>query len=133
MLFADGTSWTGSSGEAQISPSRRVTGATPFVVGSISKTFVAATILQLAEEGELALHDPLSRWLPDYPRASEIRIRHLLSHGSGVFNYFEHPAYNRSVFGEPRRTWTPNEILSTFRGAPYFEPGAGYHLSLIHI
>ena len=46
-----------------------------------------------------------------------------------MFNYFEHPAYNRSVFGDPSRVWTPDEILSTFAGSPYFAPGTGYHYS----
>jgi D-alanyl-D-alanine carboxypeptidase len=129
VLFADGTRWSGGSGSAQLEGSREASGDTPFVVGSVSKTFVAATIMQLAEEGVLGLDDRLSRWLPDYPRAAQITLRQLLMHTSGEFNYFEHPTYNRRVFGEPAHEWTPDEILTTFRAAPYFAPGTGYHYS----
>jgi len=129
VLFADGTRWTGGSGLAQLEERQAADGDTPFVVGSISKTFVAATIMQLAEEGTLSLDDRLARWLPDHPRAAQVTLRQLLDHTSGEFNYFEHPAYNRRVFGEPAKEWTPSEILTTFRSSPYFAPGTGYHYS----
>jgi D-alanyl-D-alanine carboxypeptidase len=129
VLFPDGTRWIGGSGSAQLEGSEAVAPDTPFVVGSISKTFVAATIMQLAEEGVLGLDDRLSRWLPDHPRATQITLRQLLTHTSGEFNYFEHPTYTRRVFGEPTHDWTPDEILTTFGAAPYFAPGTGYHYS----
>jgi len=100
------------------------------VVGSITKTFVTAAVLDLAEDGVLSIDDPLADWLPDYPRAGQMTLRHLLSHTSGIFNYFEHPAYNKLVFGtNDARSWAPQEILDNFVSAPYFEPGAGYHYS----
>ncbi|CAN5664431.1 hypothetical protein BH23CHL7_BH23CHL7_14700 [soil metagenome] len=129
VLFADGTLWSSGSGFGQLAAALPATGDTPFVVGSISKTFVAATIMQLAEEGTLGLDDRLSRWLPDHPRAAQITLRQLLMHTSGEFNYFEHPTYNRRVFGDPTHDWTPDEILTAFREAPYFAPGTGYHYS----
>jgi D-alanyl-D-alanine carboxypeptidase len=129
VLFPDGTLWTGTSGVAEVAGRRSVTPDTGFVVGSISKTFVAATVIQLAEEGRLDLDDRLSRWLPDYPLASSISLRQLLNHSSGLFNYFEHPTYTRRVFGSPNYLWEPHEVLTTFQAAPYFNPGAGYHYS----
>ncbi len=129
IVFADGSRWSGGSGYASLGPPASATPATPFVIGSITKTFVAALIMQLAEEGLLDLGDRLSRWLPDYPRAASYSLRQLLSHTSGVHNYFEHGKYNRSVFGGRTSAWTPDEILATFRRAPYFAPGAGYHYS----
>lgn len=129
VVFPDGSRWTGTSGEAELNPERPVEPDTVFVVGSITKTFVSALILQLAEEGLLSLDDRLSRWLPDYPRAARITLRHLLSHTSGIYNYFEHPEYNTTIFGQPNRLWTPDEILDRFVNEPYFEPGTGYHYS----
>ena len=40
----------------------------PFQIGSITKTFVAATILQLEAQGKLSITDKMSQWFPQYPR-----------------------------------------------------------------
>jgi CubicO group peptidase (beta-lactamase class C family) len=68
---------------------------TVFRIGSVTKTFTAAATELLSEHGLLDLDDPLSRFLPDFPRAGEITIRQLLAHRSGVQN----PDYLDS-FGE---------------------------------
>ncbi|HAA23191.1 MAG TPA: hypothetical protein DCP28_32160 [Cytophagales bacterium] len=60
------------------------TSDTRFRLGSITKSFTAIGILQLMEQGELTLDDPLSHWFPDFPFADQILIRHLLSHSSGL-------------------------------------------------
>lgn len=129
ITFADGSSWSGVSGNASLRPTEAVEPDTRFVVGSITKTFVAATVLQLAEEGVLELDEPLRNWLPDYPRSRRITLRMLLNHTSGVFNYFEHPLYESLVFGRPSHEWTPAEILSEFQRDPYFGPGNGFRYS----
>jgi D-alanyl-D-alanine carboxypeptidase len=130
LMFSDESEWSGGFGEADVERDVPAGPDIPFVAGSISKTFVAATVLQLVDEGELALTDPLSNWLPDYPRAGEIQIVHLLSHTSGVFNYFEDPDYNDSVFQtEVGRDWEPSEILDEFGGPPYCDPGTCFHYS----
>ncbi|HSH21608.1 MAG TPA: serine hydrolase domain-containing protein [Candidatus Caenarcaniphilales bacterium] len=129
VIFSDGSQWSGASGRASLDPLRSAKPSTPFVLGSITKTFVAALTVQLAEEGLIGLDDPLSTWLPDYPQSEQITLRQLLNHTSGVFNYFEHSAYNRKVFERPSHHWLPQEILDTFPGDPYFAPGTGYHYS----
>lgn len=129
VVMPDGLAWSGGSGSAHVDPGLPATGDTPFVVGSITKTFVAALVMQLAEEGVLSLDDPLSRWLPDYRRHNDATLRQLLAHTSGIYNYFEHPAYNRRVFADPEPDWTPQEILTEFGAPPYFEAGSGYHYS----
>jgi D-alanyl-D-alanine carboxypeptidase len=129
IIFPDGSTWSAALGQAQVSPLRRASVYTPFVVGSVSKTFVAAAILQLVDEGALALDDPLSNWLPDYPRAGQITLRRLLGHTSGVFNLYESPNYNRLVVNHVHRTWTPQDVLASLAGTPYCDPGACYHYS----
>jgi CubicO group peptidase (beta-lactamase class C family) len=59
---------------------------TRFDVGSIGKSFTAAAIMQLAEEGKLSVTDTIGQHLPDYPRpaADSITIHHLLTHRSGL-------------------------------------------------
>ncbi len=123
-----GELWTGVSGLASLQPPRAVTTETVFGVASITKTFVTALILKLAEEGVLSLDDPLARYLPDFPRAGRITLRHLLTHTSGVFNYFESPRYNVEVFADRARRWRFEEILG-FVEAPYCQPGACFHYS----
>lgn len=129
VTFADGSRWSGQAGLASISPPQEVGSDTGFVVGSITKTFIAALVLQLDEEGVMELDGPLSRWLPDYPRARRISLRQLLNHTAGVFNHFEHPLYESLVFGRPSHEWEPQEILEEFERPAYFPPGDGFHYS----
>ncbi|CAN5807038.1 hypothetical protein BH24CHL6_BH24CHL6_01180 [soil metagenome] len=129
VTFADGSRWSGVAGPSSLRPAEPVSAETGFVVGSITKTFVTALVLQLADEGVLELDGPLARWLPDYPRARRVTLRQLLSHTSGVFNHFEHPQYESLVFGRPSHEWAPQEILDQFRRPAYFAPGEGFHYS----
>ena len=128
IRLPDGETWTGVSGLASLEPVAPVTPDTVFAVASISKTFVTALILQLADEGLLSLDDPLSDFLPDFPRARRITLRHLLAHTSGVYNFFEHPRYVQEVFSDRTRHWRFEEILG-FVAAPYCSPGACFHYS----
>jgi D-alanyl-D-alanine carboxypeptidase len=125
----DGSRWAGVSGQASVDPPAVVAVDTPFVAGSVTKTFIAATVMSLADDGALSIDDHLSKWLPAYPRADQITLRQLLSHTSGVYDFFEHPSYNRMVFGNPTRVWTPQEVLDTFVLDPYCDPGTCYHYS----
>ncbi|MDQ3449062.1 MAG: beta-lactamase family protein, partial [Chloroflexota bacterium] len=127
--LGDGTRWEGVAGVGERGASAwPVQASTSFVVGSITKTFVAAAVLQLADEGALTLDDPLSRWLPDHPRGATVTLRHLLGHTSGEANYFTHRDYEWLVFGRPTHHWTSQEIL-TLVGKPRFAPGTDYQYS----
>lgn len=128
VRLPSGQTWTGVSGFASLRPEAPVTAETAFAVASISKTFVTALILQFADEGMVSLDDPLSDFLPDFPRARRITLRQLLAHTSGVFNFFEHPRYAQEVFRDPTRRWAFEEILG-FVAAPYCAPGACFKYS----
>jgi D-alanyl-D-alanine carboxypeptidase len=108
--------------------SRRLQKYTPLAVGSLTKTFVAAVVLQLRDEGHFWLGQTIDRWLPSYPRADEITVRMLLNHRSGIFDYFDHRRYQRLVFGRPKHVWKTREILK-LSGPRYCAPGACYHYS----
>lgn len=58
--------------------------ATRFNVASVTKPLTAILAIRLIEEGKLAQDDPLSRWLPAFPRGDEITIGQLLSHRAGI-------------------------------------------------
>lgn len=80
--------WAGATGMANLSIDSRMQTCTPFRTGSISKMFTAALILQLKDQGLLSLDDKLVDHLPEVadhiPGASEITIRMLLNHSSGL-------------------------------------------------
>ncbi len=63
------------------------TANTIYQIGSVTKQFTAAVILQLAEQGKLKLDDKVSKYFPSLPNAERVRIENLLSHTSGYFNY----------------------------------------------
>ena len=75
-------------GEADES-GRAVTPKTPFIIGSLSKSFTALAIMQLVEAGKVELDAPVQRYLPWFRVADEkasgaITVRHLLNHTSGL-------------------------------------------------
>ena len=125
--------WRGSSGVAELGTSRPVPARGTFRAGSISKTFVATVVLQLAGEGRLGLDDPVERWLPGVvPGGDRITIRQLLDHTSGLYDYLNTLPFPPSPqFLHNRwRTWTAAEqIRRALRHPPNFEPGTAYSYS----
>jgi CubicO group peptidase (beta-lactamase class C family) len=102
------------------------TPATVFHVASVSKTFTSAAIMLLAERGKIDLDAPLSRLLPDYPRAESLTVHHLLAHTSGIPNINEFPEYESLQF-TPQ---TPAGLVARFKDRPLeFPPGARYRYS----
>ena len=75
-------------GKARLDPPTDANPAMRYSIGSVSKQFLAASILLLAQDGKLSLDDRVSRYLPQLTRASEITIRQLLSHTSGYQDYY---------------------------------------------
>ena len=130
IRLPDGTVWTAVTGKAQVEKKhkRPVTPDTAFSAGSITKTFVGALVMQLVQRGALHLDDRVSNWLPKYPNAKHLLISELLQHTSGLYDYFDNPAYDPDVFGHPHHLWTVPEILSLVR-SPYFAPGTRWHYS----
>jgi D-alanyl-D-alanine carboxypeptidase len=123
LVIPDKGTWSGGSGIADLRSGRRATAQTPFAVASITKPFVGALALKLAQEGRVSLDDPLSRALPRWPRADRITLRHLLRQTSGVsrFDGLESPVF-RAIQRDPRAFWSPRRVLSWAR-APSFAPG----------
>ena len=92
---------------------------TKYRIGSISKSYTAAMILQLAEEKNLPLDDKLSRYFKEIPNATKISIRQLLNHQSGLYN-FTNDLQWRSQFSLVSK----KEMLAAFaKDKPDFEPG----------
>jgi D-alanyl-D-alanine carboxypeptidase len=117
--------WSGGSGVANRATKAPVTGRTPFPIASITKTFIAALAIKLADERRLQLDDPLSRWLPDWPNADRLTLRQLLNHTSGVANFEQriNGPYQRAIDAHPAESWSPQRTLS-YAGSPEFAPGS---------
>jgi D-alanyl-D-alanine carboxypeptidase len=64
------------------------TPATRYAIDSVSKEFTAAAVLLLVEEGKLSLDDPAGKWFPDLGDASKVTVRQLLTHTSGLRDYW---------------------------------------------
>jgi D-alanyl-D-alanine carboxypeptidase len=128
VILADGRTWTGVAGDAVAATHAKVTPETPFAIGSVTKTFTAALILRLADQGRLTIDDPLSRWLPDYPNAARITLRMLLQHTSGLADFFQNPKFDAALNRAKGRAWTPDEVLP-FVAKPAFAPGKGWGYS----
>ena len=94
--------FAGASGFANLKAETPMPPEGAFRIGSITKTFTATVVLQLAEDGVLSLDDPLALWLPEVaaqlPYGDQITLRHLLTHTSGVFNIVESEAYYSDLF-----------------------------------
>jgi D-alanyl-D-alanine carboxypeptidase len=89
-------SWSGAAGLADNDPALPVQIGMHFRIASITKTFLAAAILTLVQQGKLELDEPAANWLPSEWTAQmtyrdQITIRHLLQHTSGLASF---PVYD---------------------------------------
>jgi len=121
--------WAGVSGMSDLKTAEPMKPDMLFDVASVGKTFTAALVLQLAEEGKLLLEDPLHKWLPDFPNINHnTTIRQLLNHTSGISHFSKNQQYWRTVFANPDSLWAPEDVLA-FVPEPRFPPGGGWNYS----
>ncbi len=110
---------TAAYGFANLEWSVSATPETIFEIGSVTKQFTAACMMLLAEAGKLSLDDPISRHLKNTPASwSDITIRHLLTHTSGIKNYTGLAGFELS------RRLTQAQFIAKIGELPLvFEPG----------
>jgi D-alanyl-D-alanine carboxypeptidase len=112
----------------------------PFRVASVTKTFTAATVLRLVEEGDLDLGDPIADHLPEpFAAALEsdgydveaITVRHLLQHLGGLYDYATDETYATLALTDPDHRWSPLEQVryAVDHGEPRAAPGEEFHYS----
>ncbi|WP_343633147.1 serine hydrolase [Fluviicola sp.] len=125
IQVSDGSVWAHANGVSSVS--NDVTPDDAYLIGSVTKTFTAACILQLADEGVLNLDDSLHEWLPAMPYIdTNITIRQLLNHTSGIYDVLSHPHHQDSLMADMSRIWTPEELIDRFIAPPLFQPGASW-------
>ncbi len=119
----------------------------PFHVASIGKLFTSVTVMQLAEEGKLAIADPISQYVPaevlaglfvvdGVDHASAVTVAQLMDHTSGVADYFSDPVDSgltvaQDLVANHQTLWTPALLLDVTRTRQHAVglPGKQYHYS----
>src|SRR5690606_8604032 len=125
-------------GKRRWSAAGGLTPGTPFFLASVTKRFIVTLVLQARERGELELDAPIGRYLPagttaglhvlgGVDRTSEITVRHLASHTSGLPDYFEHrrrgPTLFQHLAAGRDQSWTFEDVLRMTREQrPHFAP-----------
>jgi len=119
-----GFDWEGAAGLANVESGEPLTVEHRFRVASVTKPFIAATVLQLVDEGAFALDDPAA------PFVADVTVRQLLNHTSGLPNFDD----DLVAFFEPyrknpahRSELAPPELLALALERPrLFPPGEGW-------
>ena len=98
----------------------------PYQIASVSKQFTAAAILMLEDEGKLSLDDTVAKWVPGITDGDKITIRQLLSHTSGLQDYWPQD-YSFAAMEKPV---TPQQIVDRWAKKPLdFAPGTQWQYS----
>ncbi|GHF57836.1 D-alanyl-D-alanine carboxypeptidase [Streptomyces mashuensis] len=140
---AHGTVRFVAAGVADVRTGRPIGPDDRFRAGSVTKTFIATVVLQLAAENRIDLDEPVAGRLPARTAAAlrnseetaHVTVRQLLTHTSGLFSYTDDPAFFRAFFGpgftaHRYDSHTPDALVRTaLAHPPYGPPGAGYHYS----
>ncbi len=125
-----------STGVADVTTCQPLAADSPYQIGSNTKMMTSAILFQLQEEGVLSTSDLLSKWLPDLaaqlPNGDKITIDMLLTHTSGLTDYFDVPTSDGSIADGVAdkamltRAFTPEELVKLVAdsGLSEFEPGA---------
>ncbi|KAF0847102.1 serine hydrolase domain-containing protein [Nocardia caishijiensis] len=104
--------WRGAAGIADLTTGRPVTADMRHRVGSITKTFTAAAVLQLADGGQIGLDTPIGHYLPHLvpgERGAVITVAMLINHTSGLAEYLPHAYPSLAAFPDLAET-TPKSL-----------------------
>jgi len=124
-----------TAGLANIATKVPVSPTQPFRIASMSKTFLAVTVLKLVESGVIDLDAPAKNYFPDsikvshLPNGSTVTVRQLLQMHSGIPNYTEYDAYAKEI-AKGTQIWTPEKCFGyIYDQKPNAKPGAEYEYS----
>ncbi|MDT9682435.1 serine hydrolase domain-containing protein [Streptomyces sp. TRM76323] len=127
--------WRGASGVADLATGRPVTPDLRHRVGSVTKTFTAAAIMQQVEQGRIGLDVPIGTYLPHLvpaERGRKITVRMLLNHTSGIPDHIRYafpsllqvPVHPGSLDDNRFRRFSPAELIELgLTAPPAGEPG----------
>ncbi len=116
-------------GFSDISDNTPISASDHFRIASITKTFTTTRVMQLAQEGRLALTDPIGNYVSGLVNSSAT-LRQLGDMTAGFFSYTQDPVFLSELVNNPQRVWSPSELVSlaNSRGAS-FAPGSSWEYS----
>jgi D-alanyl-D-alanine carboxypeptidase len=130
----DGRTTRLASGLADLATGRAMRVGDRFRAASQTKSFTATIVLQLVQEGRLALDDAVDDLLPGvipHGYGAGVTVRHLLLHNSGLFDFGDDERVLAPYFaGDLGHVWTPRQLLDiAFEHPPLFPPGTRFSYS----
>lgn len=135
LLVKDGDGlWQGASGKADLATGTDVQVCNRFLIASNTKVFTATVVMALIDGGIISLEDPVTKWLPasitdKLANADEAQIKHLLSHTSGVPDYYT-AQFELDRINNINNEWKDEDILAYAYGQkPDFAVGETYGYS----
>ena len=130
MVLPDGNVWTAASGTAAQDPFVAADPNQLYLIGSVTKTLISAAILQLAEKDQLALDDKISIWITRHPNIdTNITIRHLLRHQSGLYDILSNQALNIEMLTHQQAIFDPWNSITRYLQPALFSPGTQWSYS----
>lgn len=111
--------WSGASGLSDKKVKSKLQSNQTFRIASVTKTFVAATILRLWEDKKISLDDPITKYVSEKHidilksggyELDGILIRHLLTHSSGLSEHTNSPKF-KIEFMKTKHIWTRTEQI----------------------
>ena len=125
-----GIDWMYTAGVSDKDTQAPMDSSFTFRIASNTKTFTGTVLLQLVDEGKLALYDKLSKYFPEFPKSDSITVAMLLNMTSGIFDYFYDEQFLSSYFTDPLKVYSPQELAAIGFTNPFsFSPGAGWAYS----
>ena len=109
-----------------------ITEDTIFQLASVSKQFTATAVMLVIRQGLLSLEDPITKYFPELTAYEGVTIRQLLTHTSGIPDYFVDADWFIRIWEEEKRIPGNDEILRFLcetKAKPYFAPGEGLEYS----
>lgn len=101
-----------------------------FRMNSITKSFTAALVLRLVDNGQINLDDSLTKYLQPYTAWKDITVRELLNQTSGIFDYIDSSNWFVNLAKSPTKNWSPEQLVQVVYEHPlYFAPGKGWSYS----
>ena len=92
-------------------------------IGSVTKTFTATAVLQLADQQRLSLDDPIAEYIDGVPGGGTITVRELATMRSGLGDYSQAAGFQDSLTEDPRRFLSPQQLLAwAFEQPAMFAP-----------
>ncbi|MFI2643876.1 serine hydrolase domain-containing protein [Streptomyces sp. NPDC018610] len=93
-------------------------------IGSETKTFTVTALLRLADRHKVGLDDPVGKYVAGVPDGDRITLRQLAGMRSGLFDYTSDAAFVKALTSDPRRSFTPRQLLGyAFAHPALFPPG----------